>query len=255
VASESRLAEPVEAPEPPSTEPVEAPEPPSTEPVGAPEPTPAEPVEAPTQAPPPAPAPPAPAPTGALSLVDVRRLWPDVIAATQRKRRVTWIHLTQNSQVVGFDGTTLTLGFNNAGARGSFEGGSADVLQEAIREVVGAEWRVETILDPGAEPGAGAPPASPEPTIPAAPTAPAAPAAQAAAAAPAAPQQSAPLPPEPEPPAPRRPRMADIQAEAEAAHDPDAAVDRDDADVDAEAGADLLARELGAQVIEEIPHP
>ena len=48
--------------------------------------------------------------------------------------------------------------------------------------------------------------------------------------------------------------MADIKAEADEVHDPDAAVDRDDADVDAESGADLLARELGAQVIEEIPH-
>ncbi len=48
--------------------------------------------------------------------------------------------------------------------------------------------------------------------------------------------------------------MADIQAEPEDVHDPDAAVDRDDADVDAESGAELLARELGAQVIEEIPH-
>ncbi|RHW26714.1 DNA polymerase III subunit gamma and tau [Nocardioides immobilis] len=238
-------AEPAEArpaavrPEPVAEpQPEQQPEPPvADEP--EPEPTPTEPLEAPAAAVPPEPeaAPaPAPAPAGSLSLVDVRRLWPDVIAATQRKRRVTWIHLTQNSQVVGFDGTTLTLGFNNAGARGSFEGGSADVLQEAIREVVGAEWRVETILDPGAEPGAGTPPASPQPT------------------APAAPQESAPPRPEPEPPAPRRPRMADIQAEAEAAHDPDEAVDRDDADVDAEAGADLLVRELGAQVIEEIPH-
>ncbi|KAA1419618.1 DNA polymerase III subunit gamma and tau [Nocardioides humilatus] len=195
-------------------------------------------------------APPAPAPTGSLSLVDVRRLWPDVIAATQRKRRVTWIHLTQNSQVVGFDGTTLTLGFNNAGARGSFEGGSAEVLQEAIREVVGAEWRIECILDPGATAGGAPPPA--DPGFPAAP------------AVSAAPLTSDPPPwdtpaaaePAPEPPAPRRPRMADIQAEAEAEppHDPDEAVDLDDADVDAESGAELLVRELGAQVIEEIPH-
>lgn len=216
-----------------SPEPERAPEP---EPVAAavpPEPEP----PAPT---PPAAAPPPPAPAGTLSLVDVRRLWPDVIAATQRKRRVTWIHLTQNSQVVGFDGTTLTLGFNNAGARGSFEGGSVDVLQEAIREVVGAEWRIETIVDPGAEAGL-APPAPREPAAPAAPTA-------------ADPTDVIP-PAEPTPPPPRRPRMADIQAEADEAHDPDAAVDRDDADVDAEAGADLLARELGAQVIEEIRHP
>jgi DNA polymerase-3 subunit gamma/tau len=180
-------------------------------------------------------------------LVDVRRLWPDVIAATQRKRRVTWIHLTQNSQVVGFDGLTLTLGFNNAGARGSFEGGSVDVLQEAIREVVGAEWQIETIVDPGAEAGVAPPPAAPELGL---------------STPPAAPASSTPMdvpeavaPVDPEPPSPRRPRMAEIQAEAEDVHDPDAAVDRDDDVVDAESGADLLARELGAQVIEEIPHP
>ena len=34
-----------------------------------------------------------------LSLVDVRRLWPDIVDATKARRRVTWIHLTQNAQV------------------------------------------------------------------------------------------------------------------------------------------------------------
>ncbi|WP_183098819.1 DNA polymerase III subunit gamma and tau [Nocardioides pelophilus] len=183
-------------------------------------------------------------PPGTLSLVDVRRLWPDVIAATQRKRRVTWIHLTQNSQVVGFDGTTLTLGFNNAGARSSFDGGSAEVLEEAIREVVGAQWRIETIVDPGASAGTSAPPPRAQPAAPSAPSEP----------APSEPHDAAGSSPAPEPPVSRRPRMADIQAEPEVAHDPDAAVDRDDADVDTESGADLLARELGAQVIEEIPN-
>lgn len=204
---------------------------PAQEPVVEPAPAPPSPAASAPTAPT---APTEPAAPGAMSLVEVRRLWPDVIAATQRKRRVTWIHLTQNSQVVGFDGTTLTLGFNNAGARNSFEGGSSDVLQEAIREVVGAEWRIETIIDPGATADAPVPPPRSEPV-------------------PVPPEPE----PEPEPPAPRRPRMADIQAasaEPEVVHDPDAAVDRDDADVDAESGADLLVRELGAQVIEEIPH-
>jgi DNA polymerase III subunit gamma/tau len=234
VAAAATPAEPEPTPEPePEPEPAPEPEPPAFA-------VPPEPA-----AEPPAPEPtPDPAPARALSLVDVRRLWPDVIAATQRKRRVTWIHLTQNSQVVGFDGTTLTLGFNNAGARGSFEGGSVDVLHEAIREVVGAEWKIETIVDPGAEAGAAPPP----PTEPATPAAPAAPLSSEPA------EPAAPPVVEPEPPAPRRPRMADIQAEPEEFHDPDAAVDRDDADVDAESGAALLARELGAQVIEEIPH-
>ena len=117
-----------------------------------------------------------------------------MIAATQRKRRVTWIHLTQNSQVVGFDGTTLTLGFNNAGARGSFEGGSVDVLHEAIREVVGAEWQIETIVDPGAAAGAARrrPPREPHraralpSSEPAEPASPVEPRARAAGAAPAA---------------------------------------------------------------------
>src|SRR5213078_1916204 len=54
-------------------------------------------------------------PAGGLSLVDVRRLWPDIVEAVKTRRRLTWIHLTQHAQVVAVDGTTLTLGFSNAG--------------------------------------------------------------------------------------------------------------------------------------------
>lgn len=222
------------APAPPEAEDV----PESAEPAGPPpaaEPPAAEPAAA-TPAPTPAPASaPAAAPAGGLTLVDVRRLWPSVIEATLRKRRVTWMHLSQNAQVVGYDGTTLTLGFRQDGPRRSFDtGGHADIVREAVVDVVGAEVRVETILDPGADPDAAAP---------------------GPAAAPAAPEP--PPEPEPAPPAPpRRPRLADVAAQPDPgpADDPDAAVDPDDADVDPESGTDLLARELGAQVIEEIPH-
>jgi DNA polymerase III subunit gamma/tau len=124
-------------------------------------------------------APPAPAPevpavssseptttTGAgspLSLVDVRRLWPDIVEATKQRRRVTWIHLTQQAQVVQVDDTTLTLGFGNAGARDSFDnGGSAEIVRQAAIDVVGHDWRVETIVDPGAQPAATTPPAATE---------------------------------------------------------------------------------------------
>ena len=56
----------------------------------------------------PEPAPAAPEPAGApaavgsggLTLVDVRRLWPDIVEATKLRRRVAWMHLTQNCQVV-----------------------------------------------------------------------------------------------------------------------------------------------------------
>ena len=66
---------------------------------------------------------------------------------------MAWIHLTQNCQVVGLDGNVLTLGFANAGARDSFESsGCSEVVHQAAIDVVGADWKIETIVDPGAQP-------------------------------------------------------------------------------------------------------
>ncbi|GAA4121991.1 hypothetical protein GCM10022215_27440 [Nocardioides fonticola] len=189
-ASAAEVVPPPPAPPvpPAAPEPVAARAPePVAEPVAEPAPTapaPAAAAPAPAPAAPAAPAPAAPAATSGgstLSLVDVRRLWPDIVEVTKSKRRMTWIHLTQNAQVVAVDATTLTLGFANAGARESFErGGSIDIVRQAAIDVVGVEWRIETIVDPGADPGAPPPPA-------AAPAAPAAP-------APAAPAPAAPAP-------------------------------------------------------------
>ncbi|WP_198652179.1 DNA polymerase III subunit gamma and tau [Nocardioides allogilvus] len=122
------------------------------------------------------PATPEPAATGAgsnLSLVDVRRLWPDIVEATKARRRVTWIHLTQNAQVIAVDAKTLTLGFTNAGAKESFlAGGSDEILRQAAIDVVGAEWRIDAIIDPSAQPDAGRPVVKQSSTAPAAPTPP-----------------------------------------------------------------------------------
>ncbi|MBD8870973.1 DNA polymerase III subunit gamma and tau [Nocardioides donggukensis] len=105
-----------------------------------------------------------------LSLVDVRRLWPDIVEATKLKRRVTWIHLTQNAQVVAVDAGTLTLGFANAGARESFvNGGSPEIVRQAAIDVVGADWRVDAIVDPGARSDLPAPPAQGAGATPAGP--------------------------------------------------------------------------------------
>ena len=66
---------------------------------------------------------------------------------------MAWIHLTQNCQVVGLEGNVLTLGFANAGARDSFiSSGCAEVVHQAAIDVVGADWKIETIVDPGAQP-------------------------------------------------------------------------------------------------------
>ncbi len=227
------LPDPTPESEPtPEPEPTQPPAPPPTtepHPEAAPEPAPV------------APAAPAAPAAGGLSLVDVRRLWPDVITAVMHRRRVTWMHLRDNCQVVTVDGGTLTLGFSNAGARDSFDaGGSPDIVREACIEVIGHDWRVETIIDPGAD--ASTPPPAAAPVD--------APAPEAAATEPGPDQRSAREAIRPTRDGGEPPLVAPDLAEA------DASASRDDldAEVDDVAGADLLARELGAEVIEEIPH-
>jgi len=194
--------------------------------------------------------------SGGLGLVDVRRLWPDLLEAVKLKRRYTWILLSQNAQIAAVDDKTLTIALVNAGARNSFSsGGSEEILRQAAIDVIGHDWRIEAIVDPSAQPGAEPPlqvtrPAVPDP----APSAPEPPAAQ----------------PEPEAP-PRRPVDPESIASARGAIQDtrpaggprqgppaisDADADRDDPDADDHSlgGAQLLQRELGASIIEEIPH-
>ncbi|MYX62244.1 DNA polymerase III subunit gamma and tau, partial [Streptomyces sp. SID8382] len=66
------------------------------------------------------------APGMAQGAVQVRQMWPDILEAVKNRRRFTWILLSQNATVAGFDGTTLQLGFSNAGARDSFVGGGSE---------------------------------------------------------------------------------------------------------------------------------
>ena len=112
-------------------------------------------VATPEPTPEPEPASPAAATTGAqLSLADVRRIWPDLLEAVKKMRRFTWILLSQNAQVIGVDATSLTVGFKTAGARDSFiGGGSEEILRQAAIDMIGADWKVETAVDPSAQPG------------------------------------------------------------------------------------------------------
>ena len=246
--------------------------------VGTPVPEPEPVVEAPEPAPEPTPTPaaaPAPARGGAgLSLVDVRRLWPDVVESTKTRRRMAWIHLTQNCQVVGLDGNVLTLGFANAGARDSFESsGCSEVVHQAAIDVVGADWKIETIVDPGAQPEGAptitkaateAPSAAPEADAESTPES--APEPETPGAPPAWAAGEEPSDPAPDPTAAKaaareaiqqtRAQGAEVPRPNElAAADADASRDDLDADPDNLGGEDLLARELGASMIEEIKHP
>ncbi|WP_328943536.1 DNA polymerase III subunit gamma and tau [Streptomyces sp. NBC_00250] len=211
----------------------------------------------------PAPQAPAPAPAasgGGGDTAQVRNLWPQILDAVKNRRRFTWILLSQNAQVAGFDGTTLQLGFLNAGARDNFaSSGSEDVLKQALAEQFNVNWKVEAIIDPSG--GASPPPAAtgfggsggtggfgrpqapaPAPAFQQAP--PPAPVQPQAQAAPAFPQASAPAqapapaytPPAPQPVAPE-----------------DDVPEEDDPDLvdSALSGHDLIVRELGATVVEE----
>ncbi|WP_066945816.1 DNA polymerase III subunit gamma and tau [Streptomyces lushanensis] len=101
---------------------------------------------------------PGPGPGMAQGAGQVRNMWPDILEAVKNRRRFTWILLSQNAQVAGFDGTTLQLGFINAGARDNFtSSGSEDVLRQALAEHFNVQWKIEAIIDPsgGTQPPSG----------------------------------------------------------------------------------------------------
>ncbi|GAA3373032.1 DNA polymerase III subunit gamma and tau [Streptomyces sannanensis] len=201
----------------------------------------------------PAPAAPAPAagpPAGvspgmAQGAAQVRNMWPNILDAVKNRRRFTWILLSQNAQVAGFDGTTLQLGFLNAGARDNFaSSGSEDVLRQVLAEQFNMQWKIEAVVDPSGGAGGGdrpsgagraaAPqprPAQPAPQQAYAPQAPAAPAPALETSRAAAPESSPVAPVAPEDDTPE-------------ADDPDLVES-------ALSGHDLIVRELGATVVEE----
>ncbi|MFJ9456564.1 DNA polymerase III subunit gamma and tau [Kitasatospora sp. NPDC101447] len=231
----------------------------------------AAPVPAPAAAPVPAPAPaPAAVPGGQPSAsaqqgaAQVRQLWPQILEAVKNRRRFTWILLSQNGQVAGFDGSVLQVSFINAGARDSFVGSNSDdVLRAALADALGVDWRIECIVDPsggaGAAPSGGAPggaqggggwgaPARPAASAPAV-TAPAPAPVAAPAPVQAPPVQSAPVQ---APPPAAAPPIRPVQSVAPEDDIPE----EDDPDLNEEAfsGQELIIRELGATVLEEIHH-
>ena len=197
------------------------------------------------------------APAGGLTLVDVRRLWPDIVEAVKSRRRLTWIHLTQHAQVVAVDGTTLTLGFSNAGARESFDGGgSAEIVRQAAIDVVGSDWKVETIVDPGAQPSATQSPVTPAPTPERAHRRPSPRSRRRTGSTGATPSTTDPAAVAAAREAIQQTRVPgkDPADDPRAAADAEAHPDDDDVDSSALAGAELLQQHLGAEVIEEIKH-
>lgn len=225
-AEPSPIVESVPAPvaEPEAVVPAPVAEPAAVEPapVAPPEGVQPAPVAAPAQSEPPS--------TGSLTIADVRRLWPEILDKIRDLRRFAWVMLSQNAQVTGLDGSTLTIALVNAGARDSFiNSRSEEYVQQALHAVLGVTWKIEAIVDPSARPGATGSdePASADPSH-------------------AAPRKGVAAPES------VREALRD-PVTPETREDPDATATRDDPvveqeDIDPE---DLLTRELGAQVIDE----
>ncbi|MFD6420061.1 DNA polymerase III subunit gamma and tau, partial [Streptomyces sp. NPDC060194] len=200
----------------------------------------------------------------------VRSMWPGILDAVKNRRRFTWILLSQNAQVAGFDGTTLQLGFINAGARDNFaSSGSEEVLRQALSEQFHVQWKIEAIVDPtggsapppaatgfggsGGTGGYGNPAPAPRPApAPAPAPQPYSPPPAAPAPHPTAPRPTADQPPRPpateayRAPEPVKDVRPPVSVEDDVPED-------DDPDLDETAltGHELIVRELGATVVEE----
>lgn len=154
-----------------------------------------------------------------LAVADLRRLWPEVLEDVKRRRRVTWILLSQHAHVMGIDGDTLTLGMDNVGVRDSFTRpghddvlGSEDVLRAALRQVLGSDLRVRAIVHEGTPPAEtrSARPGRPEATRP----------------EPTGPESPGPEPTRPESPRSEAPpRPVDLEPPPDPEHDPEPPAD------------------------------
>jgi DNA polymerase-3 subunit gamma/tau len=86
------------------------------------------------------------APRGGLDTDAIRRAWPDVLGRVFQMRRITWTFVSQNAQVVAFDGKTLTLGIATEGLTQTFRAGNhAEVVRQALIDQLGIDAVVDGV--------------------------------------------------------------------------------------------------------------
>jgi len=146
-------------------------------------------------------------------------------------RRFSWLLLSQNAQVKDLHDGIITIGFASSGAAKNFRTSGADeILHQALIDELGVDWRVEGIIEGPGESAGGRVAQAPDPA-----PAPASPG--------AAPGDSI------------SPSPTNLQGSRPPTR-PDQATDVSDDDAVVEdttlSSHELLARELGAEVIEDI---
>jgi DNA polymerase-3 subunit gamma/tau len=181
-----------------------------------------------------------PAQPGTVDVAAIRRMWVDILAAVKQRSKVAWIVLMEGVEVASLQADVLTLAFANEGKRRGFTtGGKEVVLREALREILGVDWRIDAILDNGSGQGSRPSPPPPEPGgwgVPASPAPRDTRAAPPQVPAGGPPPGRVPLPPEP----------------VDEADEVDPEGDADAGNEAALSGMALIQQVLGGKVIQEI---
>ncbi len=99
---------------------------------------------------------PTPPPGGGIDTAAIRRSWPDVLAAIFGLKRATWTFLSEHAQVLDYDGQRLLLGISTVGLANTFRRGQhAELVRQALVDVLGVDVRVEGVPTTDAGPRGG----------------------------------------------------------------------------------------------------
>ncbi len=89
---------------------------------------------------------PVPAGPAGLDIAALRRAWPDVLGKIFTLKRSTWTFLSEHAQIQDYDGQKVVLGIATVGLANTFRAGvHADIVRQALIDVLGLDVRVEGI--------------------------------------------------------------------------------------------------------------
>ena len=90
---------------------------------------------------------------GGMDTDAISRSWPDVLAKIATISRVTWTLVSQNTSVLDYNGERLLLGLSTDGLLSALRGRNhAEVVRQALIEVIGVDTKVEGVLSTDAAP-------------------------------------------------------------------------------------------------------
>jgi DNA polymerase-3 subunit gamma/tau len=89
--------------------------------------------------------------SGGIDVAAIRRAWPDILGWIFKHKRTTWTLLSEHATVHDYDGAKVVLGISTVGIANTFRHGPhADLVRQALIDVLGVDARVEGIPTPGA---------------------------------------------------------------------------------------------------------